>query len=1353
MAPANDGGTIITAGTGSGKTLAFYLPAFVRIGEAVGPDHWVKALAAYPRTELLKDQFAEAYRMARTIDASLSERKIRQVRIGALFGATPRRASRDELSSKGWQRRGSDFVCPWLRCPTCEAELLWRNEDIQSSREDLHCSKDACSGHVPATTIVLTRSTLQREPPDILFTTTEILNQRMSDQWMRHVFGIGNTAARKPFLALLDEVHTYEGASGAQVALTLRRWRHLLASPVTWAGLSATLAEAPRFFADLTGAKPEDVSEIFPQAEEMEERGADYQLLLRGDPASRASLLSTTIQASMLIARSLDPPHLGVSGGLFGRRAFLFTDDLDVTNRLFDDLRDAEAYTIFGRPDPVRAPLANLRAGGGDAALRDMEGQRWRMCEEIGHPLDQRLVVGRTTSQDSGVDMLSNVVVATAALEVGYNDPHVGAVIQHKSPRGMASFLQRKGRAGRDPTMRPITVTVLSDYGRDRALYQAYEHLFDPALEPQHLPIRNLYVLRMQGVFSLIDWLADRTGGVEKAWLWDLLSRPQSSPTPAVRQVLDRVRALLTDIVQGKPAVIADLKAHLVQALQIDDAILDSLLWRAPRSLLLEAVPTLVRRLFKQWELAFPDVNSNRDLQVDYHPLPDFVPRNLFSDLSLPEVRIILPPASVQHEEHVETMPILQALKQLAPGRVTRRFAFERGGLSHWVPVDPAVPDNSMQISEFAEEFEFVGSFRGRCNDHIDQEDIQVYRPWTVRMRAARRADALPSSNAFLSWRSDLLANGDPLVVAVPPRSTWRAYIKTVCFFLHRFRSSITVRRFAPIAHANVRTLQDDFAVTVRFSDDEQRPAALGFELEVDGFYMDVAIPRAGVLAEAELPAPLAASTWLAFLRESFLTDDQLPDDLNGFQREWLFQIMLSAVCSEARAKDQGLSAAAADLLSEDRMQAVLNDVMSEMFDSVPPLANDDDGLGDVVDDPDQDDDAGDDGHLAPGNHSASRLQQGLSDHLARLVVRDRLRALAARFDDRRDEAYGRWLRRTIINTLGEALLQACVAAAPRHAAVDTLLVDVQDDEEAGVSRIWVTETTLGGAGVVQAFADRFAAEPRVFFSALEASLAATDLELVDEGLRRVVALTVSDNAVSEQLVHLRAAEGHREFAFQWRLFAGTLSSRGATDLGHALSVSLTSRLLRSGSGPALDAILNRLIGRWDSFERRFGIAVGLREFSYICAKDLTIAADVNTFLAQVPGIGTARVSVIAAVTNLLWPRASEIRQRSLQSYNPYRDARVTDPALVRSLLLSEAMPAVNFDDPSWRTALGVALEDFGCVRLVAGSSSASNLRSTLVTLLATPVDVGFLQFFPAVERVERLDGNISVSLVLREQV
>ena len=412
-------------------------------------------------------------------------------------------------------------------------------------------------------------------PPDILFTTTEILNQRLSDHWMRGLFGVGLPAARKPLLALLDEVHTYDGATGAQAALTLRRWRHLLAAPITWVGLSATLGDAARFFSDLTGAAVEDVVEITPTLEELEEQGAEYQILLRGDPASRASLLSTTIQTSMLLPRLLDPPGATNVSGAFGRRAFLFTDDLDVTNRLYDDLRDAEAFTIFGRPDAARMPLANIRRAGPDAAIRDVEGQRWRICEDIGHPLDRRLVVGRTTSQDAGVNQSANIVVATAALEVGFNDPLVGAVIQHKAPRGMASFLQRKGRAGRDRAMRPITLTVLSDYGRDRAFYQAFEHLFDPSLEPQYLPIRNPYVMKIQAVFALFDWLAATTAGYEKAWQWNILSRPLPQASAAERAVLDRTRVRLTQLVQGDAATIEELRSFLMGALGIERSVAD----------------------------------------------------------------------------------------------------------------------------------------------------------------------------------------------------------------------------------------------------------------------------------------------------------------------------------------------------------------------------------------------------------------------------------------------------------------------------------------------------------------------------------------------------------------------------------------------------------------------------------------------------------------------------------------------------------------------------------------------------------------------------------------------------------
>lgn len=55
----------------------------------------------------------------------------------------------------------------------------------------------------------------------------------------------------------------------------------------------------------------------------------------------------------------------------------------------------------------------------------------------------------------------------------------------------MASFLQRKGRAGRVRAMRPWTVVVTSAYGRDRWAFQHAEELFSPLLPPLHLPVEN----------------------------------------------------------------------------------------------------------------------------------------------------------------------------------------------------------------------------------------------------------------------------------------------------------------------------------------------------------------------------------------------------------------------------------------------------------------------------------------------------------------------------------------------------------------------------------------------------------------------------------------------------------------------------------------------------------------------------------------------------------------------------------------------------------------------------------------------------------------------------------------------
>jgi len=301
-------GTIICAGTGSGKTLAFYLPTLVHLVGGLDTGRWTRCLAIYPRNELLKDQLSETFSLARLLDSVLRRNRKRKIAIGALYSSTPLNGLSIATYSN-WPKATGGFVCPYFSCPkpSCDGDLIWRHDDIKKSRERLHCSRAGCGFIVESDEIVLTRQKLQQEPPDILFTTTEMLNQRLNDSYMQHLFGVGQNRSQKPELVLLDEVHTYEGVHGAQVALLLRRWRQAVGHCPHFVGLSATLRDARKFFATLVSLPEYTINEIMPLPEDLVKKGMEYLVALRGDPVSGASLLSTTIQTAMLMRRVLDP--------------------------------------------------------------------------------------------------------------------------------------------------------------------------------------------------------------------------------------------------------------------------------------------------------------------------------------------------------------------------------------------------------------------------------------------------------------------------------------------------------------------------------------------------------------------------------------------------------------------------------------------------------------------------------------------------------------------------------------------------------------------------------------------------------------------------------------------------------------------------------------------------------------------------------------------------------------------------------------------------------------------------------------------------------------------------------------
>ncbi|MBF9235121.1 protein DpdJ [Microvirga alba] len=1342
-----DEGVIVTAGTGSGKTLAFYLPVLVRLAELAKPgEFWTKAITIYPRNELLKDQLTEAYRNVRRAKPALNRPGRRPLRVGAYFGDTPMKAAVDKLP-KSWRQEPSTgtpraFVCPFIRCD-CDGEMHWLVQDIQRGRERLVCSSQ-CGATFDEQSLPLTRDSIRDNPPDILFTTTEMLNRTLSDQRGRHLFGVRASSTRRPEFLLLDEAHTYSGVSGAQAALTLRRWRSLVGGPVRWVGLSATLEQAQNFFADLTGLPAHRVNEVTPAEDDMTYEGREYQIALRGDPASRAALLSTSIQASMLLARVLDPPD-GLSDGRFGRKLFVFTDDLDVTHRLFDNLRDAEGYNAFGRFDPTEGTLAALRDGerqDGDPRARDSAGQCWRLPEDIGHPLAEPLVVARTTGRDPGVNREANVIVATSALEVGFNDPAVGAVLQHKAPRSFASFLQRRGRAGRDRRMRPLTVTVLSDYGRDRQLFQAFEHLFDPLLTTQSLPIQNQYVLRMQAAFALLDWIADRPrpNGVWQGYVWRTASVPSDlryDDSKWRKHLQEQVASL----VRGDEEALASFRAHLKSALNVDEQTVERLLWEPPRSILMEVAPTLLRRIYRDWQLAWPSEGRTHDRYVFDHPLPEAAPRTLFSDLNLPEVEAVLPAATRRDQETRESLPIQQALAQLAPGRVTRRFGDAYGGLAHWFPVPTGVTEYVLPISAYAESHEYVGQFEGGAE--AGWVNLPVYRPWRVRLEKANPGTIGPTSNASLQWASGFAEHGEPVSIQPPARTAWRGLVRDLRLFLHQFRASVSVRRFATGARAQLKRARGvEQIVDVTFVGVSGDPAAVGYEFETDGLALRVSFKPEHELADLAFEPGLQRALRALFYKRLVEDHADLPRDMNVFQRSWVRQIFLLSAVRLATASGQSLEDSA-DALTAGLHAAQFEEVMDALL-GVHHLQADREGDGDSD---------GQDGDHQNGNlrNRLERLKAALRARLADPAVRACLSASLKTSLSNQGSERGTFLRRTLEATLADALIAAATASAPRHMATEALVADISRHPNAlDEATLWITESTVGGAGVLQALSEQYAREPRSLFRALEAALEPSDLESASAALRQTYELMLSDAEVARSVEAVRDEVSHESRARKREALLDLLDARGV-EVTRTFVVSLNARVFAPGAGRVHDDTVRALLGLWEATEASLGIELDIREVAVLSAFEDDIARlGVAAGLFELSAGRNDRTAVLAG---LLWPNADSLRRDALAGWSPFRKPMMPVPQLARAVLLDQHGAAIAVEQADWKEVFSRELSESGAARLYAPLMKRNLLRSAIVELQATPVHVGHLQLYPVLERVSKEAERLTAHVVLREQV
>lgn len=1313
-------GVIVTAGTGSGKTLSFYLPGLLKVVGSIETDsaYWTRVLAAYPRIELLRDQLSEAILQSLEIEEILLEQGLRPMKIGALYGAIPNDCSFSSIEQKKWKRNreNTGWICPILNCPKTDIPLIWLDSDINNKIERLVPSQNI-QGAVTLESqhLALTRETLLKETPDILFITLEMLNRRLSDFEMKKLFGIGKQSHQKPFLMLLDEVHTYIGTSGAQAALVIRRWKQALWGNVKFVGLSATLIDAERFFSELTGIYEEKIIEITPQIDEMVEEGAEYQIILKGDPVNRTGLLSTTIQTIMLMGRIVEPKS--AKSKFYGQKVFAFTDDLDVTNRLFDDLKDAEGWDVFNRNDPKRASLARLRHKESNNHVKYIDGQDWRICEDIGHILnenstDAKLTITRTSSQDTGVDPNSSVVIATASLEVGFNDPTVGVVVQHKSPHNWANFLQRKGRAGRKRGMRPFMITTLSDFGRDKVSFQHYEHFFDPRVAAQRLPISNRYILKIQGTIVLFDWLAKKIS-VRRVWMFKILSGPTNNQyeietLKEIKQILELV--LLIDTQEH-----TDFSTYLKYALGVTDDEIQKILWSFPRSLLLEVIPTLLRRITVNWKLAFPRGEEIYENYIERFPLPEFITSTLFSDLALPEINVIVP--LDQEREKIHSMPLVQAMREFTPGRISRRFATDRGNLFHWIPISTEMEEQDLELANFCTKLDFVKTVQ-----HHDT-NLDVFRPWEYKLEKNSNPKISKRSNSILIWNTKFIPDGSPVKVNIVKENSWSQTFENLDFYVNSHNASIEVIRYSTEATANFSFTDGSTLETKVHFVNNEGSLGLGFSLNADGFYIKYKVPSLENLKRRELPDQLKRELKVSWFKHLLIQSNTLPNSVNYFERNWLHEVILNSIIIVSVSKNINLKKAN-EILDND--SSIIFEVLSELFNTdIRPIPEDD------------------------GSTSESKLYKRLYELLETKEIRTQIHAIFLKAISVEDDDWLHWLRNSLHQSFAEAILSACQQLTPNQSAIDTLLVDpLPIPVNENVGEIWVSESSAGGVGVLDELVNIVCANPTVFFQAIDASTQISDYERVVESLEYYIQLIQTKPLIKELSLEICAIKEHRARQIGLTKLYDALASYGIS-MSHAFKVALNTRLLKEGIDSSFFNLIHEIIVWRDNLGLTKQIAIDLRLLCFLISQQDEFKNKISHFQISQTTQDTNLVNFLA---NILWPQSYEARWQVLQSYSPFTQNKFTDPKLVRFYILEERIKTINMSDENWKDEIVTTLASHGVCKLKSTEKEESILRNELVSLLTRPIDVDFLQLFVVIAGIEKERADIIVSLKLREE-
>ena len=1330
-------GTVICAGTSSGKTKAFYVPAYLGIVSdlANNQEFYTKVIAIYPRNVLLADQLREAIAESQKIAPVLKKHGLRQIRFGALLGSAPRydwfqniKQQESKIEERGWKRVEGGYVIPYLNSPSDpKKNLVWRDKDRKDKKNSLFIlGTESNIPDIADDTLVITREDLEQSPPDVLFLSAEMLNRELGNSKWGDAFGVGKYP-NSPRLLLLDEAHSYDDIGGAQISWLLRRWQYFAKlRGLHVVGLSATLDEASKHLSGLANIPQKSIETIMPTENEMEAQSMEYNLAIKGDPVSGASLLATTIQCGMLLRRLLTPSALSSqsrpSEVFYGKKVFGFSDNLDSVNRWYSDMLDAENNHLARlrqspqnqlpppNPPPARTELKN----------RFSFGQIWDFPEKIGHSLNQSLNVTRCSSQDPGTSSSSDLIIATSALEVGFDDPEVGGMLHHMRPRRMSSFIQRKGRAGRTSYMRPWTIVVLSDYGGDRLAFENAERLFIPRIDRINLPINNPYVLKIQIAYFFIEWLGRE---VRFGSPFNYLSSWQNKNYDEPRR---RAVEILDDFIMLGPCwerfkkdaadVFVRRKFGAPEALSAE--YLDALLWEYPRPFIRQAIPALRRKLISNWQLADPQKKDKQEDENIGTPLPGVIPRTTFFGLNLAEVIISFDTPKGKEKES-EVMDASKALFETCPGRVSKRFCVKQDELKagYWHNFSEALIGGDVveSVHVLFPNTQLIGAYNG----------YDIYQPRAVTLKQ-RPKEIKDSSYASWVWNSIFLSRGaKDEGIPIFKGKRWCGIVTSSQVFLHRNNAHIEVLRFANSCDYSIRRsrIEEDVkgALVLANSSESDKKAkqAIGFQQDLDGFV--IKLDTAHLEKIPDINEQMLMSLKTDYYLEKLNASPALKIAHNKFVIQWIWQISL-AMLTETAVKNSCTLAEAQNFLEGHRGDAAK--IVIEHIFNVPNTV-----LG-------EDDEEG-------------RLKRRLLDVWNKdELVQDIVKAECCLWECSGGD-WETWIKKRYVTTFAQAFRYAVVSAV-EGLAEDDFILDIQIDPNNNAA-IYMTELESGGLGQAELVLKGLRKNPELFERGFLYALTSCQRSDINNNLLSIVQKAILNKEISDAFELVRGALTFKQIEDGRNRLVHALRDGGFLPT-RSIMIALLCKVLKPGSVKDADRLICSLNAQWSAYENTLGISIDSRVFAYLCMTDIKIVGDLTSLFKKIyPREIPGQAQLYQTMQQMLFSDCKDSCEGCLDRKSFFGTLGRPSRQLAIKWLNYHIEP-VNYEDGpgTWLQDVIQKLKQNSraCLRL--SYSSLSIASEVLFRVLQEEIDVNYLLAPVSVSSIKQQGDSWYIELLLK---